>query len=76
MKESDFILLLKTRAKEQETLLKSLPFPKVFWFISQWLSDHPWRYLIPLAFLISILFRVILGISYTNYILRLFSRFI
>ncbi|TRZ51224.1 hypothetical protein D4R99_04655 [bacterium] len=76
MKEYDFILQLKTKAKEQEKLMQSLPFPKVFLFISKWLSDHPWRYLIPLAFSISILLRVILGMAYTNYILKIFSRFI
>lgn len=76
MKESDFILQLKIRVKEQEKLMRSLPYPKIFWFISKWLSDHPWRYLIPLAFLVSVLLRAILGMTYTNYILRVFSRFI
>jgi len=76
MKESDFILQLKTRAKEQEKLMQSLSYPKVFWFISKWLGDHPWRYLIPLAFFISILLRVIFTTTYTDYILRIFSRFI
>lgn len=74
MKEHEFILKLQTRAKEQEQLMKNMPYSEFFLFISQWLSDHPWRYLIPLAFIVSLFFRSIFGAHYTNFILWLFSR--
>jgi len=76
MKESEFLYLLQERAREQERAIKAVPFPKVFLFVTEWLSHHPWRYLIPLAFLISLLFRGILGERYTDFILGLFKNII
>jgi len=72
MDEHKFLLLLQERAREQEKAMKAVPFPKVFLFIITWLSHHPWRYLIPLAFLISLLLRWIFGSAYTDGILLLF----
>lgn len=74
MKESDFIKQLQLRAKEQEHLFSAIPYPRVFLYVSKWLSDHPWRFIIPIAFLMSMFLRLMLGISYTNFILWLFSR--
>lgn len=72
MNEREFIYLLQERAREQEKAMKEVPFPKVFAFVVQWLSVHPWRYLIPLAFFLSLILRWILGTSYTDEILHLF----
>lgn len=74
MKEHEFILKLQARAEEQEQLMKNMPYSDVFLFISRWLSDHPWRYLIPLSFLCTLFFRVFFGLHYINFILWLFSR--
>jgi hypothetical protein len=74
MNEREFILRLQKKAQEQKKLMQEVPFPKVFAFVSEWLSNHPWRYLIPLAFIISILMRASLGPDYTNFILWLFSK--
>ena len=73
MDEHEFLLTLQKRAREQERAMKAIPFPAVFAFIVEWLSDHPWRYLIPLAFLISLILRGIIGSHYTDSILTLFS---
>lgn len=73
MNERDFLSLLQERAREQKRTMQAVPFPKVFSFIVEWLSIHPWRYLIPLAFLISFILRGIIGASYTDVILRLFK---
>jgi hypothetical protein len=70
MNEREFILQLQERAREQELAIAKIPF---FSFIAKWLSVHPWRYLIPLAFLVSLIFRGILGSSYTDFILGLFK---
>jgi hypothetical protein len=76
MNEREFLYLLQERAREQERAMKAVPFPKIFAFIAQWLSVHPWRFLIPLAFIISLIFRGFLGSNYTDFILRLFREII
>jgi hypothetical protein len=72
MKERDFVQLLQERAKTQKKELDAVPFPKFFAFAIVWLSDHPWRFLIPLAFLISLILRGIIGQEYTNFVLWIF----
>lgn len=72
MNEREFLYLLQERARQQERAMKEVPFPKVFAFVVQWLSYHPWRFLIPLAFIVSLIFRGVLGPAYTDFILRLF----
>lgn len=73
MKEHDFLLELQKRAKEQEKIIKDMPMPKVFSAASLWLGVHPWRFIIPMSFLISILLRAVLGESYTNFVLSIFK---
>lgn len=72
MDERKFIEQLQNRAKEQEQLVKAVPFPSFFGFVIRWLSFHPWRLLIPLAFVLTIIFRLALGPNYTNVILAIF----
>lgn len=74
MNEREFLRQLQERAREQKRTMDAVPFPKVFSFVVEWLSIHPWRYLIPLAFLISFILRGVFGEAYTNFILWLFSR--
>jgi len=74
MDEREFIHKLQRRAKEQETLMHGVPAPSLFFKISLWLGRHPWRLLIPLAFLISLLFRNIFGPSYIDLILLIFRK--
>lgn len=74
MQEFNFIKQLQLRAKEQEYLLDSMPFPKIFLHMSKWFSDHPLRYIIPMSILLTLLFRSFFGITYTNFILWLFSK--
>ena len=72
MQERDFLLILQERAREQKKAMEAVPFPKVFRFVIEWLSVHPWRFLIPLAFLISLLFRGVIGTHYTDAVLLIF----
>ena len=74
MNEHEFLLKLQERAREQEKVIRDMPFPHVFSTISSWLGNHPWRYLIPLAFLISLLFRTTLGTKYTDFVLWMFRQ--
>ena len=73
MKERDFVQLLQDRARQQKKAMDAVPFPKFFAFTIEWLSVHPWRYLIPLAFLISLALRGIIGHSYTDFVLGIFK---
>lgn len=72
MKENDFIQLLQQRAQTQKKAMEAIPFPKFFAFTIEWLSVHPWRFLIPLAFLVSLILRGIIGHVYTDFVLALF----
>jgi hypothetical protein len=72
MQERDFVQLLQERARAQKKELEAVPFPKLFSFVLVWLSDHPWRFLIPLAFIISLVLRGVIGHEYTNFVLGIF----
>lgn len=72
MDEREFIELLQKRAKEQHQIIEELPFPRIFAIVTKWLSDHPWRYLIPLALFFTLALRSIFGWHFTEAILRLF----
>lgn len=75
MDERDFLELLEKRAQEQERLIKQMPLQRVFLTASLWLGSHPWRFLIPLALLLSLLFRLALGHRYYDLILKIFGGF-
>jgi hypothetical protein len=74
MNEREFLLELQQRAREQHKVMNDMPFPRVFTLVSEWLGNHPWRFLIPLALLLTIIFRLSLGPSYDNFILDIFGR--
>lgn len=72
MDERKFIEKLQSRAREQEQLVKTVPFPGFFTFVIKWFSYHPWRLLVPLAFALSIVFRLVFGPMYVTFILAIF----
>lgn len=73
--EHEFLEELERRAKEQEQILTQMPYEKVFITTSLWLGQHPWRILIPLAVILTLLFRLILGYRYYELILKMFGGF-
>jgi hypothetical protein len=73
MNESEFLKQLQKRAEEQERLIKTSLYPQTFLQISNWFGKHPWRVLLPVAFLLSLLFRVLLGHEYFEKILLIFG---
>jgi hypothetical protein len=73
MNEREFLLILQKRAKEQEKLMNDMVFPRVFKAVSFWFGNHPWRILIPLAFIFSLIFHEFLGKGYDDLILRIFG---
>lgn len=73
MNEREFLTKLQQRAKEQEKIMNAPLFPGILKTVSIWLGNHPWRILIPLAFLLTIIFYSGFGNSYGNLILRIFG---
>jgi len=72
MNEVEFLALLQKRAGDQRNTMEKIPFPRIFSFILDWLSVHPLRLIFPLAAIISIVLRFLLGPNYTNMVLALF----
>lgn len=75
MDERDFLHKLEERADEQHRLIKAMDAATFFKPLSLWLGDHPWRFLIPLSFLITFILHAILGDGYYTLILKIFGGF-
>jgi hypothetical protein len=73
MNERDFLVKLQQRAREQEKIMSDMLFPRVFKAVSIWLGNHPWRLLIPLAFIFTLVFHGLIGKPYDDLILRIFG---
>jgi len=74
MNEREFIRKLKERAREQELLIKSMPMHRVFSSVSVWLGNHPWRILVPVAIILTLVFHLAFGKSYDDFILKEFVK--
>ncbi|MBU3978807.1 hypothetical protein KJ980_05560 [Patescibacteria group bacterium] len=73
MNEREFLSKLQERAREQEKLINDMVFPRVFTIVGIWFGNHPWRILIPLAFIFSLAFHGLIGKPYDDLILRIFG---
>lgn len=74
MNEHEFIKTLQERAKEQEKLIRDMPMHRVFYSISFWFGNHPWRILVPLAIIITLALRLIYGKPYDDFVLNIFGK--
>ena len=74
MNEQQFLKKLQARAQEQEKIIKGMFFPKLFTSIGFWLGDHPWRILIPLALIFTLILHYTLGRGYDELILKIFGK--
>lgn len=74
MNEQEFLKKLEERAREQEKILKGLFLPKLFTSISLWFGNHPFRILIPLSIILTLIFHIILGKGYDEFILKIFGK--
>lgn len=72
MNEAEFLQKLQERAHQQEKIIKDMPFSKVFSTVCIWLGHNPWRILVPLALFFTLLFRVIFGEKYIDFVLSMF----
>lgn len=75
MDEKTFLKKLQERAKEQESIMKEMPFSRTFTAISLWLGNHPWRIGIPFALVLSLILRLLIGPLYDEFILKVFGGF-
>lgn len=75
MNEAEFIQKLQERAREQEKIVRDMPLANIFSAISLWLGHHPLRILVPLAFIITLIFRAVMGTRFTDDVLLLFRWF-
>ncbi|HLD01588.1 MAG TPA: hypothetical protein VJC10_01810 [Patescibacteria group bacterium] len=73
MNEHEFLSKLKQRAEEQQQMMQKMPTPAAFYTLVFWLGEHPWRILIPVAVLLTVFFRVLLGKQYYEGILWIFG---
>ncbi len=74
MNEQQFLNTLQKRAQEQEKIIRGMFLPKIFTSISTWLGNHPWRILIPLSIILTLIFHGILGKRYDEFILKIFGK--
>ena len=74
MNEREFIKTLEERAKEQEKIIRGMVLPNIFTSVSFWLGDHPWKILLPLSIIITLIFHFAIGKSYDNFILKIFGK--
>ena len=72
MKQNDIINSLQQRAKEQNFLYK-VPFPYMFFFLSKTIGENPWRFLIPVSLVITLVLHMLLGKFFDERILWLFG---
>jgi len=66
-------LELENRAKEQEALMQKLVLPNAVFSLSLWLGRHPWRFMIPFSFILTLLLRFVFGHGYSEFILWIFG---
>lgn len=74
MNEREFIRKLQERAKEQEKLIKDMPMHRVFSSVSIWFGNHPWRILVPIAIILTIVLHLLYGKPYDDFILKVFGK--
>lgn len=73
--EAGFLEKLEAIAQEQRKLSGTEIMPRWAVGIGEWLVVHPWRVLVPLAGILYIVFRMILGTGFRELILALFGGF-
>lgn len=74
MNEQKFLNKLQVRAQEQEKIIRGMFLPRLFTSVSFWFGNHPWRILIPLAFVLTLIFHNVLGKRYDEFILKIFGK--
>lgn len=75
MKESSFITELEKRAESQRKLVNTEIIPDWARGMGAWLATNPWRVVVPVAVIVYVVARLIVGVEYREFILGLFGGF-
>ena len=59
---------------EQEKLIKGMVMSQIFTPVSFWLGNHPWKIIVPLSIILTLIFHFTLGKPYDDFILKLFGK--
>lgn len=73
--EAGFIKLLESRAVEQQMIVQTELIPDWARGLGGWLAVNPWRMLVPIAAILYVLLRLVVGLGYRDFILGLFGGF-
>lgn len=73
MKEYEFLLELEKRAEEQKKFVEKFSKSNFIFSLSLWLGEHPWRIILPLSIIFTIIFHFFLGEKYFEGILWIFG---
>ena len=74
MNEGEFLRTLEERAKEQEKIIKGMFLPQIFTLVSFWFGTHPWKFIIPMSIILTLIFHFTLGKAYDDFILKIFGK--
>ena len=74
--ESKFIADLEKKSKQQHLLIETQMIPDWARSLGGWLAVNPWRVLVPTAMTLYLIFRILLGANYREFILGLFGGFV
>ena len=74
MNESEFLKTLEERAKEQEKLIKGMILPQIFTLVALWFGTHPWKFIIPISIILTLILHGTIGKPYDDFILKIFGK--
>ena len=75
MKEMDFLKKLEQQSSAQRRLVQTELIPEWAKGLGDWLVVNPWRLVIPVASMVYIVFRIVYGTKFREFILGLFGGF-
>ena len=74
MNEHEFLRILEERAKEQEKIIRGMFLPQIFTLVNFWVGTHPWKFIIPIAIILTLVFHYAIGKPYDDFILKIFGK--
>lgn len=73
--ESKFLVELEARASEQKRLAETELMPDWAKGLGAWLTQNPWRVIVPLSTMVYGLWRMVYGVGGREFVLGLFGGF-
>lgn len=73
--ERKFIEELEAKARSQQKLVQTELIPAWARGVGGWLAVNPWRALVPMACILYLILRFVMGTQYRDFVLGLFGGF-